>query len=183
VIVGGGPVGTRKALVFHDAGANVRVISPTATPELSALASARFSLELREYAGPPDLEDADVVIAATGTVADTRVAEDARTMHRLVNVAGSPGDGSFTSMAVHRTGSLAVGVTTGEVPRAAVKIRDSIASRFDERYSSAIATCSETRRRSLAEGGSEAWARIQDSLIGDDFCDRIESGTFDKVST
>ena len=170
-------------MTLHEAGANVRVISPTSTPELSALAGQGFSLELREYAGPSDLEDADVVIAATGTAADARIAADARRLHRLVNVASSPHDGSFTSMAVHRSGSLAIGVTTGEVPRAAVKIRDSIASRFDSRYSSAIATCTEIRRSNLAEGGSEAWAEIQESLIGDDFCERIENGTFDKVST
>jgi precorrin-2 dehydrogenase / sirohydrochlorin ferrochelatase len=183
VIVGGGPVGTRKAMALHDAGANVRVISPTSTPELRSFAGPRFSLEPREYDGPSDLEDADVVIAATGTAVDARVATDARRMHRLVNVASSPGDGSFTSMAVHRSGPLAIGVTTGEVPRAAVKIRDSIASRFDHRYSSAIASCAEIRRSRLAEGGSEAWALTQESLIGDDFCNRIETGSFDKVST
>jgi siroheme synthase-like protein len=183
VIVGGGPVGTRKAMALHAAGANVRVISPTSTPELSVFAGPRFSLERREYAGPSDLEDADVVIAATGTAADARVAADARRMHRLVNVAGSPNDGSFTSMAVHRSGALAIGVTTGEVPRAAVKIRDSIASRFDSRYATAIATCTEMRRNTLAGSGSDAWSRIQESVIADDFCDRIENGTFEKVPT
>ena len=183
VIVGGGPVATRKAMALHDAGANVRVVSPTSTPELSAFAGPRFSLERREYAGTSDLENADVVIAATGTAVDARVAADARRMHRLVNVAGSPSDGTFTSMAVHRSGSLAIGVTTGEVPRAAVRIRDSIASRFDSRYSSAIETCTEMRRNTLARSGREAWSRIQESVIGDDFCDRIESGTFEKVPT
>ena len=34
VVIGGGAVGTRKALALVEAGASVRVISPLATPEL-----------------------------------------------------------------------------------------------------------------------------------------------------
>lgn len=169
-------------MALHDAGATVRVISPASTPELSNLASPRFSLEVREYQGPSDIEDADLVVAATGSAADSRVASDARRMHRLVNVASAPGEGSFVTMSVHRSGPLAIAVSTGEVPRAAMRIRDSLVSRFDSRYSGAIEVCTEIRKTCLTESGSAEWARRQESLIGEDFCERIENGTFDEVA-
>lgn len=169
-------------MALHEAGATVRVISPVSTPELGSFAAPRFSLEAREYHGPSDLSDADLVVAATGTSADARVAADARKLHRLVNVASSPGDSSFVTMAVHRSGPVSIGVTTGELPRAAMKIRDSLAARFDNRYARAIETCAEIRKSKLADNGSADWVRLQESLIGDDFCERIENGSFDEVA-
>lgn len=170
-------------MALLEAGATVRVISPVSTDELRSFSDSRFTLEPREYLGPSDIEDADIVIAATGTVADTLVASDARALHRLVNVASSPGDGSFVSMAVHRSGPLAIGVSTGQVPRAATRIRDSLASRFDGRYSRAIDSCTDVRKDTLEQSGTTGWARLQEILIGEDFCERVENGTFDEVST
>ena len=137
-----------------------------------------MSIELREYAGPPDIGNAEIVVAATGNSADQRIAEDVRSLHRLIVVAGEPDAGNFTSMSVHRTGTLAVGVSAGRVPAAAMRIRDAIAERFDSRYAEALAACAETRSKSLEEPRSSEWIDVSSALIGKDFCDRIESGTF-----
>ena len=178
VVIGGGKVGTRKALALHDAGATVRVISPDVTGELVAAASSsdRLSIEPRAYLGSADLAGVEVVIAATGTDVDLQVGDDARALHLLVSVASAPSKGNFTSMAVHRTGTLAIGVSAGSLPRAAGSIRDAIARRFDERYATAISACTEVRSAMLARNGSEAWAIVNESLAGDDFCGRVESG-------
>lgn len=177
--MGGGTVGTRKALALHEAGATVRVISPDVTNELSAaaLTSERLSIELRAYSGGDDLADVELVIAATGTDADLRVAADARALHLLASVASAPAHGSFTSMAVHTSGPLTIGVSAGSVPRAAVRIRDAIAGRFDARYALAIAACSGIRAVSLARGATDEWAALNESLLGQDFCERVENGT------
>ena len=179
VVVGGGVVGTRKALALHEAGAVVRVIAPEATPELrnAAIASERLTIEHRDYAGPSDIADAEVVIAATGTDADERIARDARELHRIILVAGAPEIGSFTSMAVHRAGLLAIGVTTGGIPAAAIRIRDAIADRFDARYAKALSACTEIRSGILAEEGTAGWAEVSSSVIAEDFCERVENGT------
>lgn len=183
LVVGGGIVGTRKALALYEAGAAVRVIAPHMTPELrnAATASERLTIELRGYAGVSDIADAELVIAATGTDADECIARDARELHRIILVAGAPEVGSFTSMAVHRAGLIAIGVSTGGVPAAAVRIRDAIAERFDSRYADALSACTHLRSGILAEEGAPGWAEVRSSVIGADFCERVESGTFTQV--
>lgn len=180
VVIGGGPVGTRKAVALHAAGATVRVISPDVTSELHALAAAneRLSIELRQYSGSADIADAELVIAATGSDADTRIAADARTLHRLVIVAGAPEAGNCTSMAIHHAGQLVVGVSAGGVPGAASRVRDAIAERFDSRYADALVVCAENRANALENAGSPEWTRLNAVLIGEDFCRRVESGAF-----
>ena len=183
-MIGGGAVGTRKALALLDAGAAVRVISLEVSPELQSAASSnrKLSIDLREYSGPADIADAEVVIAATGSIADKAIAADAHELHRLVVVAGAPETGNATSMAIHRTGPLTVGVSAGSVPSAAARIRNAIAERFDARYADAVVALGEIRTSTLADVGSPEWARLNAVLAGRDFCDRVESGTFAEVA-
>jgi siroheme synthase-like protein len=135
VVIGAGAVGTRKARTLIDAGARVTIIAIAATDEIIGLArmSDRVRLDLRAYAGKPDLAGCDLVVAATDSVETNRtVATDAMSLHRLVSVVNSPMDGSFTSMAIHRSENVTVGVTAGRAPREAVRVRDAIAARFAE---------------------------------------------------
>lgn len=179
-MVGGGPVGTRKALALSASGATVRVIAPRVSAELSeAAGNGELSIDKREYAGPEDIGSCQIVFAATDSPdVNAAVAADAHALFRLVSVADSPTGGSFISMAVHRAGSVAIGVSAGNVPSAAGRIRDAIAARFDERYGDAVAGCAELRSKVLEEQGSGAWATIHPSLIGADFCARVENATF-----
>ena len=161
-------------------GASVRVIAPKISAELSEAAdNGELSIEQREYAGPTDIGSCQIVIAATESRdVNATVAADAHALCRLVSLADSPTDGSFISMAVHRAGAVAIGVSAGNVPSAAGRIRDAIAARFDERYGDAVAGCAELRSKILEEQGSGTWAGIHPSLIGADFCARVENATF-----
>lgn len=135
VVVGGGNVGTRKALTLLDSGALVTVISITHTDELiiRAESNERLVLKQRAYAGIDDLSTADLVIAATESVETNRViARDAQSLHRIVSLVNAPMEGSFTSMAFHRSDNLTVGVTAGQAPKEAMRVRDAIAQRFAE---------------------------------------------------
>jgi siroheme synthase-like protein len=180
LVVGGGPVGTRKALALSASGAVVKVVAPHVSAELiEAARNGELTIEKREYAGPSDIGASQVVFAATGShEVNASVAADAHSLCRLVSVANAPTDGSFISMAVHRAGPVAIGVSAGNVPPAAGRIRDAIAARFDERYGDAVAACAELRSKVLAEQGSAGWAKIHPGLIGTDFCARVENGTF-----
>ena len=136
-------------------------------------------IDKRVYAGVEDIGECQIVFAATDSAkVNAGVAEDARSRFRLASVADAPTEGSFISMAVHRAGPVAVGVSAGNVPSAAGRIRDAIAARFDDRYGDAVAACAQLRAEVLAEGGSAEWAKIHPSLIGSDFCARIENATF-----
>ncbi len=48
VVIGGGSVGTRKALAFADAGAQVRVVSPVVSAELDEAERVRRITIVRE---------------------------------------------------------------------------------------------------------------------------------------
>jgi siroheme synthase-like protein len=180
LVVGGGAVGTRKALALSASGATVKVIAPGISARLvEAEANGELAIEKREYSGQADIGSSQVVIAATDShEINARVAADAHALFRLVSVADAPTDGSFISMAVHRAGSVAIGVSAGNVPPAAGRIRDAIAARIDERYGDAVAACAELRSKVLAEQGSSGWAKIHPGLIGPDFCARVENATF-----
>lgn len=132
-MIGGGAVATRKALTLCEAGAKVTVIAPEISEELSQAASSgsQLSLARRSYLGAGDLADADIVYAATNSEAvNETVAADARSIHRLVNVATDGTVGSFVSMATHRDGQVTIGVIAGGRPKEAMQIRDSIARRL-----------------------------------------------------
>lgn len=177
VVIGGGVVGTRKALALLEGGAHVRVVAPEVTPQLeSASRGGRLEVTLAGYAADA-LDDATLVIAATNSRdVNSRVAADARVRGKLVNVADSPEDSDFYSMAVHRAGDLTVGVSAGGVPGAAARIRDAIAARFDARYGHALFALRELRQRLLASP-DDTWQRADTALIAEDFCDAVENGS------
>jgi precorrin-2 dehydrogenase/sirohydrochlorin ferrochelatase len=181
LVVGGGNVGTRRALSLLDAGARVRVIAPAISDALEAEShrSDRLSLERREYTGGQDIADATIVVAATASQAvNEQIARDAKAMNAAVNVADAPEKGNFSFLALHRVGDVTIAVSADGVPNAAGRIRDSIAERIDSKYSDAVKQCSEVRDRVLATKGSEEWRRVARDLIDEKFCGSIENGTF-----
>lgn len=129
VVVGGGPVGERKARGLLDAGAAVRLVSPEITPQLAAWAAAgRLAWERRPYAAV-DLAGARLVFAATNQrQVNAQVAADAAALGLLCNVADAPGEGSFHVPAVYRGDGVTVAVSTaGASPGHARQLRDRIA--------------------------------------------------------
>src|SRR4051812_28872193 len=181
LIVGGGAVAARKARALLAAGAHVRVIAMELGADVRELARVhpKAHLEERPYA-EGDIGNAQLVIAATDDRAiNRRVADDGHAAHRLVNVADDPARGNCRTTATHRSGDLVIGISAGGVPSAAVRIRDALAARFDDRYGHAVATLASLRRRLLDTGASDAWIRAAEALIDDDFCERVERGTLE----
>jgi siroheme synthase-like protein len=178
LIVGGGAVASRKTAVLLEAGARVRVVAPAVSDAMRAIARAgRIELVERRYERG-DIGDAQLVVAATDDRgANAGVAADAHAAGRLVNVADRPSEGSFVTMAMHRAGSLVIGVSAGGVPGAAARIRDAIASRFDSRYARALAELASVRRALLDRGDGATWRTRAGELLDDDFCDAVEQGT------
>lgn len=178
LVVGGGTVASRKVRALIAAGVRVRVVAATIADELFRLAEAEpgLTIEQRRFEDE-DVGNATLVFAATderGT--NARVARLAREQHRLVSVSDAPGEGSFSGMAIHRSGDIVIGVSAGGVPRAAARIRDAIAERFDQRYAIAVAALRSVRRRLLGKGGAPSWHSAMQELIDDRFCSRVESG-------
>ncbi|HUF64898.1 MAG TPA: NAD(P)-dependent oxidoreductase [Gemmatimonadaceae bacterium] len=173
VVVGGGEVGARKAGAFLDAGARVRVVDPRVSDDLRNRATPSLELIEREFT-ESDVEAGEIVIAATGDAAvNARVADACRSRKRLCNRADDPADGSFETLAIHRSGPLTIGVSAGGVPGAASRIRDEIGKRFDSRYGEAIETILRLRASRRTAGD---WPRVADVVLAQDFCDAVEAG-------
>jgi siroheme synthase-like protein len=184
VVVGGGSVGTRKALALAAAGAQVRVISPNITTELSeAERGGRVTVERQEYTADR-IAAAQLVIAATDSrEVNARVAVDANSLGKLVNISDFPDEGNFHTMALHRSGDVTIAVSAGGVPGAAARIRNAIAQRFDGRYERAISALRGLRSRLIADG-DERWRDAAPKLLADDFCASVEDGSFpDRVAS
>jgi len=184
VVIGGGSVGTRKALALVAAGAQVRVVAPQVTPELEAAERARQLTVVRESYGAEHLGRSTLVVAATDSrEVNARVALDAHSAGKLVNITDYPDEGNFHTMALHRSGEVTIAVSAGGVPGAAARIRDAIAERFDGRYERAVSALRGLRSRLLNDGRHE-WGDVAPKLLGDDFCSSVEDGSLaDKVES
>ncbi|GAC1515823.1 MAG: hypothetical protein NVS1B4_07910 [Gemmatimonadaceae bacterium] len=178
LIVGGGRVGTRRAMSFLTAGAAVVVVAPVISDTLTReeRATSRLTLLRRRYSAD-DIQVATLVVASTNDRAlNSRIAGDARKAHRLVSVADAPDECTLVMATAHRVGQLVIGVMAGGVPRAAMRIRDAIAERFDTRYGEALNALSRVRRAALDAGEGAVWHDSLDRLIGEDFCRNVEDG-------
>ena len=184
VIVGGGSVAERKAKALLESGARVRIVASSPSAAVRELAGERCTVEARAFA-PSDVSPdgtpgrTTLVIAATDRAdVNARVVDAARALGVLVNVADDPGAGSFVTLATHRAGDLVVAVTAGGVPGVAARVRDAIGLRFDARYATAVSALARLRRRLLDAGSRDEWRKASASLVGETFCETVESGTF-----
>ena len=184
VVVGGGRVGTRKALSLAAAGVQVLVVAPEFTSELEDAARARRVTVARGEYTSDQMERAMLVVAATDSrEVNAQIALDAHSRGKLVNITDFPDEGNFHTMALHRSGDVTIAVTAGGVPGAASRIRDAIAERFDGRYERAISALRGLRSRLIARGG-EDWRDAAPKLLADDFCSAVEDGSFsERVDT
>ena len=181
LVAGGGRVATRKVAALIEAGAKVHVVAPVFTPELQQLAARHPDLRMtRAQVTPDHFGDALLIIVATDDAeVNALIAAQARARNRLVNVVNAPDQGNCIMPAVHRSGELMVAVTAGRVPTAATRIRDRIGRVLDERYAVAVRELSALRRTLLNRGERDRWSEATGALIGEDFCDRVESGDFE----
>jgi cobalt-precorrin 5A hydrolase/precorrin-3B C17-methyltransferase len=130
VVVGGGVVGERKVRSLVAADVPVRLISPTATEQLTAWAGGGEIVWQQRPYRDGDLNGAGLVFAATNIRAVNReIALAAHAQGLLVNVADAPSEGNFHSPAVVRKDDLIVSVSTlSGRPRQATTVRDRIAA-------------------------------------------------------
>jgi siroheme synthase-like protein len=180
LVVGGGNIGSRRALALLDAGVRVHVVALDVAETLIDAARKKERLKISRAEYSPDLiADELLVIAATNDSAtNAAIAADARARGRLVTVVSNADLGNCTIPAVHRAGDIVVAISAGGVPNAAIRLRDAIGETIDGRYAAAIAVLATLRRGLLASGRQDRWQEAAQALIGADFCHQVESGEF-----
>jgi len=131
VVVGGGPVGLRKARSLIECRAEVTLVTP-ARPEGDVPAGIKLA---QQAYTPEQLDGAMLVFACTDKrELNARIARDARSAGALVNVADQPEDCDFFLPAVARDGDLVIAVGSGgAAPALAGRVRDAARSAMPER--------------------------------------------------
>lgn len=136
LVVGGGTVAERRVGGLQEAGAAVRVISPTLTPPLQAQAE-HGTLQYRPGPYEPSaLVGVVLVVAATDSKqVNARVIADARAARIPVNAADAPEDGDYIVPSVVRRGELCVSISTGGAnPMLAARLAAEMETRFGPEY-------------------------------------------------
>lgn len=126
LVVGGGAVGTSKALALLAAGAAVTVVAPQASAELVA-AAARGALRwaARRFVAA-DLDAVYLAVAATGDPAvNAEVAAAAAARCRFVNAVDDPANGSSYAASLIARGPVTLALSTaGRAPAVARLLRE-----------------------------------------------------------
>lgn len=144
VIIGGGTVGTRKALGVLAAGATVRCVSPRFCEQMPA----NVERVVGRYQ-PGNLDGAGLVFAATDQPdVNSAIVRDARSRSILVCRADQdetdPGD--FSTPAMHGQGDLVITVSAGS-PALAALIRDRLEGAIDPAWAQMARAMKELRPR------------------------------------
>ena len=129
LIVGGGDVGLEKldALLRNDHDAQVTVVAPKIHAEIYKREELSRSVKIkrRKYR-KEDLKDIDLVILATDdTLLHSKIREQARHRHLLVNVADTPHLCDFYLGSTVKKGDLKIGISTnGKSPTLAKRLKE-----------------------------------------------------------
>ena len=128
VIIGGGGVAEGKIARLLESGAEIRVISPDATPGIQRMADAgAIRWEPRPYR-PGDLAGAFIAIAATNNrEVNRRIFDEAEARGVMLNAVDDPPNCSFIAPSIVQRGPVTVAISTGGAsPALARKLRESL---------------------------------------------------------
>jgi precorrin-2 dehydrogenase len=136
VIVGAGKVAEQKIQGLLAAGADVHVVAPDASPAFRRLAeNGRVSWLARRFE-PGDLDEAFMVIAATGdALVNEYIFREAESRRVLCNAVDEPERCHFYYPAVVRRGDLQIAISTaGQSPALAQRLRVELEAMFGPEY-------------------------------------------------
>jgi precorrin-2 dehydrogenase/sirohydrochlorin ferrochelatase len=168
LVVGGGLVGTRKAISLLKCGARVTVVSPAATEKLTEMArDGQVELILRAYR-LEDMQGKFLVIGATDDEALNRqLHADARACHVLCNIADRPEICDFILPAAIERGDLVITISTGgKSPAFAKSLRKELEKTYGPEYALFLELMGAVRQKLLSQAHApEAHKPLFEALI------------------
>jgi siroheme synthase-like protein len=151
VVVGGGWETLERVRALLDAGAQVTLVSPAASPELEQLAQeGRIEWRRREFQAA-DLDAAFLVISCPADRAsNAQVWAAAQARGIPINSVDDTPHCNFIFPAIHRQGNLVIAVSSsGKSPALAARIRDRIAAEFGAPYAQFLELAGQLRPEML----------------------------------
>ena len=167
LVVGGGPVASRKIEGLHAVGADITVIAPQVVP---AIAEAAAAGSVSWLARPASVDDVDrgagwrlVVTATDDATLNLDIARTADVNGVLVNNVTASDGGPAAVPAVHRDGPVTLAVATGGIsPGAAAWLRDRLADAMPAHAVVALRIVDELRPE-WPGGRRPAWSTVLQS--------------------
>ena len=165
LLIGGGPIATRKAAQLLACGADLTVSAPEITDELR---SRSVTIIERRYA-PGDIEGFRLVVTATADpVVDQQIFDEAERLGIWVNSADDPERCTFTLPAVIRRGNVMVTASTGGTsPALSTWLRQQLGEIITPEFELIATELANERSRIHAEGASTEdidWRPIIDAI-------------------
>ncbi|WP_457553068.1 precorrin-2 dehydrogenase/sirohydrochlorin ferrochelatase family protein [Desulfobacula sp.] len=156
LIVGGGPVGARKAATLKKCGANVKVISDQFSSECDDLKTISICLEKKKYE-KEDVKGMFFVFAATNNSdLNQQIKHDASLLNILCNVADAPDNSDFLLPSIIDRGDLIVAVSTsGTSPAMAKRIRQNLENYLGPEYEPFLRLMGNIRKRLVSSGNAQ----------------------------
>ena len=153
LVVGGGPIGARKAAGLAGAGARVRLVASHVSEHVDR--SSIVDLRTKAF-DEGDLDGVRLVVTATGDqVVDQAISVAAREREIWTNAADQPVDCEFILPAIVRAGRVTGAISTdGASPALAQYLRDRLAAILNDRVGEIADILAEERRALQASGGS-----------------------------
>ena len=153
LVVGGGPVGIRKALALEKCGAHVKVISERFLEGTDGFKGTSILSVEKKYE-KKDIRGMFLVFAATNNAdLNQEIKKDASASHILCNVADAPDQSDFLVPSTVDRGDLIVAISTsGASPAMAKKIRQDLEGFFDPAYAGVLCLMGNIRKKLLSSG-------------------------------
>ncbi len=168
LVVGGGPVGARKAAGLADAGA---VVTMVATRIGDVVDRSTLGRVVERSFAESDLDGVRLVVTATGDVETDRTISAAATARGIwTNAADQPVDCEFILPAIARAGRISVAVSSdGASPAIAQFVRDRITRMLTDELAALADTLAGERAAVRAAGGSTEdhdWRSRIEAVLG-----------------
>mgnify|MGYP002725713116 CR=1 FL=1 len=153
LVVGGGSVGLRKAVMLEKCGAQVTVVSRDFDAGRQSGNKGSMVLKQKRY-DKKDLDGMFMILAATDDKElNRRICSDAAALNILTNVADAPELSDFILPAVVAQKDLMIAVSTGGAsPAVAKRIRRELSEQFGPEYGQLLDLMRAVRKKLLSQG-------------------------------
>ena len=175
LVVGGGPVGIRKALTLEKCGARVKVISERFLQGTDGFSGTSIVFVEKKYE-KKDIAGMFLVFASTNNAdLNQEIKKDASASHILCNVADAPEQSDFLVPSTVDRGDLIVAISTsGTSPAMAKKIRQDLEGFFDPAYARVLCLMGNIRKKLLSSGhGPDEHRQAFSNLVDRDILELI----------